>query len=117
MIPINPAPPSEWTQFYSNIYSQFGEDGVLAEIFKRIGATNKQCFECGAADGKWFSNSRRLIDEGWSAALIEADPVNWKELDKLDNPPRVNVVHGKAMPSGPDSLDSIMAMEIGRAHV
>jgi hypothetical protein len=87
VIDCNPAPPSPWTAHYSNVYSQYGEDGLLAEIFRRVGTTNKQCFECGAADGKWFSNSRRLIDDGWSAALIEADPSNWPELDKLDARP------------------------------
>ncbi len=108
MIDVVKAPPSEWTHVFENVYSQFGEDGVLKEIFRRIGTTNKQCFEVGAADGKWFSNSRRLIDGGWSAALIESDEKNWAELDKLDNPPRINVVHGKAEPSGPSSLDSIL---------
>src|SRR4051812_17540195 len=83
MIPILPVAPSEWTKHFSNVYSQFGEDGILAEIFRRIGTTNKQCFEVGAADGKWFSNSRKLIDEGWRAALIEADEKNWPELKRL----------------------------------
>lgn len=109
MIEVSAAPPSEWTKFYHNVYSQFGEDGLIAEIFRRIGTTNRQAFEVGAADGKWFSNSRRLIDEGWSACLIEACPTNWAQLDKLDNPPRVNVVHGKAEPSGPNSLDLILS--------
>lgn len=110
MIETTQAAPSPWTEFYSNVYSQFGEDGVIAEVFKRIGTTNKQCFEVGAADGKWFSNSRRLIDDGWRAVLIEAEPKNWPELDKLDDVPRVNVVHGKAEPSGANSLDSILAL-------
>ncbi len=110
MIDVLPAPSSPWTDIAANTYSQFGEDGILAEIFKRIGTTNKQCFEVGAADGKWFSNSRRLIDEGWSACLIEADASNWPELDKLDNPPKVNIVHGKAEPMGPYSLDAILEM-------
>ena len=124
MIEITEAPITEWTKIYSNVYSQFGEDGVLEEIFKRIGTTNKQCFEVGAADGKWFSNARKLIDEGWSAALIEADPANWPELDKLDNTSlpqvftdasgayrhhgRIEVVHGKAEPFGDNSIDSIL---------
>ncbi len=107
MIPIFEAAPTKWTQVYSNVYSQFGEDGVLREVFNRIGTTNRQCFEVGAADGKWFSNSRRLIDEGWRAVLIEAEPSNWPELDKLDGE-RVTVVHGKVKPDGPDSLDSIL---------
>ncbi len=109
MIEIKNAAPSAWTETAKNIYSQFGEDGVLAEIFRRIGTTNKQCFEVGAADGKWFSNSRRLIDEGWTGALIEADPSNWPELDKLDGP-NVHIFHGRAGVSGPDSLDARLTL-------
>lgn len=57
----------------SNTYSQFGEDGVLEAIFKRIGVESRWCLECGAADGLFFSNTRRLIEAGWSAVLVEAD--------------------------------------------
>jgi hypothetical protein len=109
MIDVIEAAPSALTNHFANIYSQFGEDGVIAEVFRRIGTTNKQCFEVGAADGKWFSNTRRWIDDGWSAALIEANEKNWPELDKLDNPPRVHVVHGKAEAAGECSLDSILS--------
>jgi hypothetical protein len=111
MIPITPVAPSEWTKHFSNVYSQFGEDGILAEIFRRIGTTNKQCFEVGAADGKWFSNSRKLIDEGWRAALIEADEKNWPELKRLGEKTgdRVIAVLGQATPDGPNSLDSILS--------
>ncbi len=110
MIGVTAAAPSPWTAHASNVYSQFGEDGIIAEIFNRIGTTNKQCFEVGAADGKWFSNSRKLVNEGWRACLIEADEKNWPALDKLDDPPRVTVVHGRADPAGPNSLDSILAL-------
>jgi hypothetical protein len=110
MIPVTKAPDSEWTKVSHNIYSQFGEDGIIQEIFRRIGTTNKQCFEVGAADGKWFSNARRLIDDGWNACLIEADEKNWPELEKLEKSSegRVQVVTGKAEPAGPNSLDSIL---------
>ncbi len=100
--------PPEITKALKNVYSQFGEDGILQELFSRIGTTNKQCFEVGAADGKWFSNSRRLIDGGWKACLIEADESNWPELMKLDGVNGSTVVQGKAEPTGPASLDSIL---------
>lgn len=64
----------------ANTYSQFGEDGVLAAIFAAIGAENRWCFECGAADGLFFSNTRRLIERGWSALLVEADPEAFARL-------------------------------------
>lgn len=66
-----------------NKYSQFGEDGILEAIFARIGTANRWCCECGAADGIFFSNSRKLIEEGWSALLIEADDDLFEKLFNL----------------------------------
>ena len=66
-----------------NRYSQFGEDSIIEKIFARIGAANKWCCECGAADGIFFSNSRKLIEEGWSAVLIEADEQQYTKLREL----------------------------------
>ena len=66
-----------------NKYSQFGEDGLLEAIFERIGTANRWCCECGAADGIFFSNSRKLIEEGWSAVLIEADEQQYTKLREL----------------------------------
>lgn len=66
--------------FASNTYSQFGEDGVLQTIFRVIGAANKWCLECGAADGLFFSNTRRFLEDGWCGILVEADPEEYKRL-------------------------------------
>jgi hypothetical protein len=112
MIPVHRAEPNEWSNAMYNVYSQYGEDGVLARVFELIGTTNKQCFEVGAADGKWFSNSRNLIDKGWKAVLIEDDKSNYAELDKLDGVNGSVVVHGRAESSGPCSLDSILAQAL-----
>src|SRR3954467_983130 len=110
MIEVTPAPTSKCTEAMQNVYSQFGEDGLLKEVFRRIGTTNRQCFEVGGADGKWFSNTRRLIDEGWRAALIEAEESNWPELEKLEKASggRVTAVAGKAEAVGENSLDAIL---------
>lgn len=63
-----------------NKYSQFGEDGIIEAIFSRIQPANKWCFECGAADGIFFSNTRKLILEGWQAILVEAEDQAFKRL-------------------------------------
>jgi hypothetical protein len=63
-----------------NDYSQFGEDGVLQAIFSAIGPANEWCFECGAADGLFFSNTRRLIESGWRGVLVEADGSAFERL-------------------------------------
>lgn len=63
-----------------NRYSQFGEDGIIQDIFAKIGTANKWCVECGAGDGIFFSNTKKLIDEGWSSIQIEADPKAYEQL-------------------------------------
>ena len=65
-----------WADFLldheANVYSQFGEDGLIEALFERIGTANRWCFECGASDGVLYSNTKVLRDAGWSAVLIEA---------------------------------------------
>lgn len=62
-----------------NDTSQFGEDGLIEAVFAKIGTTNEWCFEVGAADGLFFSNTKRLRDAGWRAVLIEADELNFQK--------------------------------------
>ena len=65
----------DWSDFLlgheANVYSQFGEDGLIESLFIRIGAENHWCFECGASDGVLYSNTKVLREAGWSAVLIE----------------------------------------------
>ena len=76
-----------------NYTSQFWEDSIFDAIFKRIGTANKWCFECGASDGLFFSNTRKLIEEGWNAIQVEADPVFFEQLsNRYTDNPRVQCV-------------------------
>lgn len=54
-----------------NQYSQYGEEIYLDFIFKNIGTTNKHLVDIGANDGKWLSNTRRLMESGWTGLLID----------------------------------------------
>lgn len=93
----------------ANVYSQFGEDGILDAIFKVIRPANKHCFECGAADGLFFSNTRRLIEQGWNAILIEADQAAFARLEANCESfgDRVKCLHGRVDAS--NSLDGILS--------
>lgn len=54
------------------VYSQFGEDGIIEEIFNRLQIRHGVFIEFGAADGKWLSNTRYLWEKGWKGLMIEA---------------------------------------------
>jgi hypothetical protein len=53
-------------------FSQNDEDGILQEIFRRIGTTNRTFVEFGVQDGLQ-TNTRLLLYAGWRGLWIEAD--------------------------------------------
>jgi hypothetical protein len=52
------------------VFSQNGEDGIISEIFNRIGVTNKYFIEFGVEKGL-ECNSTNLLYKGWSGLWIE----------------------------------------------
>lgn len=76
------------------VYSQRGEDGILAEILKRVGIDKGFFVEFGAADGIMFSNTRLLMEQGWEGAYIESDASLFKTLCRnCENFPNVICVN------------------------
>ncbi len=53
------------------VYSQSDEDGIIQEIFNRIGTANRTFIEFGVETGV-ECNSVKLLVEGWSGLWIEA---------------------------------------------
>ena len=49
-------------------------------MFEKIGVKYKWCYECGAADGVYYSNTKRLRDAGWNALLIEGNREQFEHL-------------------------------------
>ena len=77
----------QWiAQHAFNDYSQFGEDGILQAVFSELDPASRWCFECGAADGLFFSNTRRLIESGWHGVLVEADEAAFGRLVENNAP-------------------------------
>ncbi len=97
--------------FEKNIQSQFGEDGVIEEIFKRIGTKNKICVEFGAWDGIHLSNSWNLWhNKEWFAYLIEGDKEKTKQLEEnLSIFPKTKAINAYVEPEGIFSLDAILS--------
>jgi hypothetical protein len=74
------ASPRELLAYRENIYSQNGEDGVLREIFRRLGRKPEWVVEFGAWDGLHLSNTWVLLEQGANGVLIEADPDKFAQL-------------------------------------
>ena len=55
------------------VHSQHGEDGSIAEIFRRIGTTDRTFLELGVGDGL-ENNTAYLLTQGWSGCWVDGDP-------------------------------------------
>ena len=64
------ASPLRLARSHRKVFSQNGEDGMIEEIFRRLGTTNKFVVEFGAAAGL-ENNSVYLLHLGWKAFWIE----------------------------------------------
>lgn len=60
-------------KYKKNVFSQFGEDGIIEEVMDRLKIEKGTVIEFGAHNGMYCSNSRALILKGWSAFLDEGD--------------------------------------------
>ncbi len=63
------------------VYSQCDEDGIIAEIFRRIGTTNKICIEIGCGNGL-ENNTHYLILQGWRGIWLDGSAKNINTLKK-----------------------------------
>ncbi len=65
--------------FERQSFSQYGEDGIVAEIFNRIGTTNKYFVEFGVESGV-ECNSILLLHQGWNGTWIEGNKNHVKRI-------------------------------------
>ena len=92
-----------------NIYSQFGEDGILSELIQRLPqeSLNYTAVEFGAWDGIHLSNIANLVkSHNFRACFIEANQKKFKELEK-NYPEKHLLVNKFVKTSGNESLDFI----------
>lgn len=59
-----------------NRYSQYGDELIVEYLFKYLPIKHKFCIEFGAKDGSWFSNTKKLRDQGWSSLMMDGEPTN-----------------------------------------
>lgn len=64
------------------VYSQSDEDGILQEIFARIGATSKTFIEFGCGDGL-ENNTIYLMTSGWMGSWMDGGAENIESIRRL----------------------------------
>ena len=71
--------PKNLINYGFKVYSQSDEDGIINEIFKRIGIKKKFFIEFGLQDGK-ECNTAFLLKSGWSGSWVDMS-TNVKQLN------------------------------------
>ena len=62
--------------FGAKVFSQFEEDGILAELTRRLGIHRGVFVEIGVGDGH-ENNTRALVDAGWRGCWLGDEPAPW----------------------------------------
>lgn len=63
-------------------YSQNGEQEHILHVFDVLGIQKGHLVDLGAGDGYTMSNSRALLDRGWTGSLWDGDPKGAKDVRK-----------------------------------
>ncbi len=64
------------SNFENKVFSQNGEDGIIEEIFKRIGTTNKFFVEFGVENGNECNSRQLLENKSWSGLWMDGSDKN-----------------------------------------
>jgi hypothetical protein len=73
--------PKKLAAYGYTAYSMADEDGIVEEIFRRIGTTNKQFVEFGCGDGL-ENNSTYLLYTGWSGLWMDGGEANIASVER-----------------------------------
>lgn len=69
-------------KFGQKSYSQNEEDGIIDEIFRRIGTDSRTFFEFGVGNGL-ENNTLNLLVQGWTGGWIEVDKASAANIKRL----------------------------------
>lgn len=109
--------PDNLMQYGFKAYSQCDEDGILQEIFRRIGDGRRTFVEIGCGDGL-ENNTHYLLLTGWRGAWIDGDA---RSIDRARralagcDPAILSMHHARVEPTNVDALvaEAMAALGIG----
>jgi hypothetical protein len=73
--------PDKLNRFEFQAFSQFGEDGIIDEIFRRIGITNRFFVEFGVENGT-ETNTTYLLYQQWKGLWIDGSGDNIRSIQE-----------------------------------
>jgi len=68
-------------KYECQVFSQYGEDGIIQEIYNRIGTTNKYFIEFGVENGL-ESNTTNLLYKNWTGLWIEGSEHHCNDINR-----------------------------------
>ena len=100
--------PLSLTRSYGQVYSQNGEDGMIAEIFRRIGTKDRFFVEIGIENGLQC-NTRLLLESGWRGVWLEGNDEHVQNATRVFRPyidsGALRILGGMI---GPDNIEAAM---------
>jgi hypothetical protein len=107
------ASPLRLERYGYQIFSQNDEDGIIAEIFRRIGETSRVFVEIAAGDGR-ENCSAFLLSQGWRGLWVECDESNVKSIHSRWPD---EIASGRLKVSGEfvtrDNVDAMVSQAVG----
>ena len=76
------AAPGRLERHGRKVWSQNDEDGILEEIFRRIGTPSRSFVEFGVSHGR-ECNTLKLLVEGWRGLWMESDPAQCERIRRV----------------------------------
>ena len=105
--------PRKLSHFEHHVFSQNGEDGILAEIFKRIGTQSRFFVEFGTGDGL-ENTTTYLLAQNWRGFWIEGDAISAERIRKSFQPRVVAVEYNATFPA---DIEWIADYELSEAGI
>jgi hypothetical protein len=103
--PMLASPVAPLNRHEARVYSQNGEDGIIAWLLSLVGAPRRTFVEFGVGDGSECNTANLSRTFGWIGLLMEADP---QEADRArafyERTPGVTIVTARVTPENIDDL-------------
>ena len=105
--------PERLNRYEMQVYSEGGKDGILGEIFRRIGVASRTLVEIGVGDGLQ-NNTAFLVLQNWRAFWIEGDDRAVETISRILRTPiaegRLKVV--RSFVTAENIADTLRQMEV-----